>query len=180
MSRRLSLPGRLLVGLSFTTALLGQSIEVQSLLQEAQQARSRKEYREAAACYQKILSIDPSLHPVRAELGMMHYLAGDLVNAEEVLQRVLQYDPKQLTIELLLGIVLTDLDRIDQALPHLSKVVQRQPEDDRARWQLARALYLSERMIDAVGHLQKLLDKNSGDPEVLLPAGACISKTFCR
>jgi len=120
------------------------SVEVQTLYQKAREAEARKEYKEAAAIYETILAKDPTLHPLRANLGMMRFLDGEYAAAARAFEQALKGDPTLYAAKLFLGVSLLELNQLDAALRHLESAVKEKPADQTARFHLARAYFLKD------------------------------------
>ncbi|MGH9841821.1 MAG: tetratricopeptide repeat protein, partial [Blastocatellia bacterium] len=92
---------------------------IQTLYQKAREAEARKDYKEAAAIYETILAQDPSLHPLRANLGMMQFLDGDYAAAARSFEQVLKAGPTLYTAKLFLGISQLEMNQPDLVAPAL-------------------------------------------------------------
>ncbi len=168
--------GRSFLGVALLSLLViaksfGQPSTIQSLYQKAREAEARKDYQSAVGCYEKILELDPTLHQMRANLGLMHYLNGEFSKAAQVFRQALQRDPNLYSARLFLGINLLELNQLQEGLSHLEKAVRTKPEDPMARIQLARGFYLSDRSQDALKHLLSLQEGRPDDPELLYLLG---------
>jgi tetratricopeptide (TPR) repeat protein len=148
-----------------------QSGEIQSLYQKAREAEAQKNYGEAAGHYEQILKLDPALHPLRANLGLMRHLNGEDERAVNEFRKALAGDANLYAARLFLGISLLELNRANEALPHLEGAARDKPQDAIARFHLARAYYLTERHEEALKQLQALLEKQPGDAEALYLLG---------
>jgi protein O-GlcNAc transferase len=151
--------------------LRAQASGIPALHQEAGEAAKRKDYATAARLYEQILKVDPSLHEVRSNLGMMYYLDRKVPQAVTVFQKVLESNPRLFVPRLFLGICLLEQDRAAQALPHLEQAVKAKPLDAPARRQLARAFHLLGRYDEALPQLMKLRELEPADPETLYLLG---------
>jgi len=141
------------------------------LHQEAGAAAKRKDYATAARLYEQILKLDPSLHEVQSNLGMMYYLDRKLPRAVIVFQKVLESNPRLFVPRLFLGICLLEQDRAAQALPHLERAVKGKPLDTPARRHLARAFHVLGRDDEALSQLMKLKELEPADSETLYLLG---------
>ena len=148
-----------------------QSGEIQSLYQKAREAEAQKNYGEAAGYYEQILRLDPALHPLRANLGLMRHLNGEDERAVQEFRKALSGDANLYAARLFLGISLLELNRANEALPHLERAARDKPQDTIARFHLARVYYLTERYQEAVKQLQQLLEKQPDDAEALYLVG---------
>lgn len=148
-----------------------QASEIPALHQDAGAAARRKDYATAARLYERILKLDPSLHEVQSNLGMMYYLDHKLPQALTVFQRVLALNPRLFVPRLFLGICLLEQDRAAEALSHLELAVKAKPLDASARRQLVRAFHLLGRDEEALRQLMKLGELEPADPEMLYLLG---------
>jgi tetratricopeptide (TPR) repeat protein len=153
------------------TAAPKQSADVQDLYQKARDAEAKRNYAEAAAQYEQILTADPTIHALRANLGLMRYLNGEYDAAVREFRQALAGDGSLQTAHLFLGVTLIELNQPAEALPHLETAVRNKPQDLNARFQLARAYYLADRHPQALKELQFLIDKQPDDPEALFLLG---------
>lgn len=53
-----------------------------NIIMSANNARDRKDWHAAAALYEQVLQLNPSLHHIRVQLGHMHKESGDLIKAD--------------------------------------------------------------------------------------------------
>src|SRR5262245_16553548 len=97
-------------------AAFAQQASVQSLYQQAREAEARKDYREAAGHYERILKLDPSLLPIRANLGLMRYLAGEYDRAAQEFRKALAGDAGLYTARLFLGLSLLEINQRAEAI----------------------------------------------------------------
>ena len=67
---------------------------IESLYHKAREAEARKNYLEAAGYYEQILKIDQTLHPLRANLGLMRYLGGEFDKAAQDFRKALAGDAR--------------------------------------------------------------------------------------
>ena len=148
-----------------------QPADVQGLYQKARDAEARKNYAEAAAQYEQILNLDPTIHPLRANLGLMRYLSGEYDRAVREFRQALAGDASLQTAHLFLGLALLELNQPEESLSHLETAVRNKPQDLNARSQLARAYYLADRHSQALKELQFLNEKQPDDAETLFLLG---------
>ncbi len=154
-----------------TKAQPRQSAAAQSLYQKAREAEARKDYQEAASHYEQILKLDPALHPLRANLGLMRYLAGEYDKAAQDFRKALAGDDNLFMAHLFLGLSLLEMYQTAEAIRRLERAVRDKPQDLNARFHLARAYYIAERWQDALKQLELLRQKQPGDPETLYLLG---------
>ena len=145
----------------------GSAGGIQTLYQKAREAEAQKKYPEAAGSYEQILKLDPALHPLRANLGLMRYLNGEYDKAARDFRQALSGDANLYLAHLFLGLSLLEMNQPGEALTHLERAVRDQPQDVTARFHLARAYYLAERYPEALKQLLALREKQPDDPEPL-------------
>ena len=162
----------LLIFLSNSSAMRPlQDGTIQTLYEQAREAEVKKDYRAAAGYYEKILKLDPKLHPLRANLGLMLYLNRNYAEAAAEFRKALSGDANLYTAHLFLGLSLLEMNHTAEAIPHLERVVRDRPQEVTPRLHLARAYYLAERHQDALLQLQLLSEKQPDDPEMLYLLG---------
>jgi protein O-GlcNAc transferase len=145
--------------------------KIEQLYRAARIAEAAKDYAGAIEKYEHILRLSPALHTIRANLGLMQYLNGDLTRAEAEFRRALAGDTTLQTAHLFLGMSLLDTGRPVEAIDPLMNAVRRKPEDAGARYQLARAYYIAERYSEALRELQMLEAKQPGSADTLYLLG---------
>ncbi len=82
------------------------------LAQQAQEAEGRRDYRSAAEIYQKILTSQPDLPEVRANLGLMYFTMGQYLDARRQFEVSLRQKPSLFVPNLFLGLDLLKLENI--------------------------------------------------------------------
>src|SRR5215216_3450176 len=76
---------------------------VRTLIREADRARDRKEWSEAARLYQEALQLDPLQHGIRVQLGHAYKEQGDLASAGLCYEAALQLRPLDDDVYLQIG-----------------------------------------------------------------------------
>jgi tetratricopeptide (TPR) repeat protein len=113
--------------------------DVANLARQAQEAEGRRDYRSAAQIYQKILTFQPDLPEVQANLGLMYFLLGQYVDARHEFEASLRQKPSLFVPNLFLGLDMLKLGKAREALPHLLKAQQLSPSDENAALGLGKA-----------------------------------------
>ena len=125
---------------------------VQSLLAEARDAQSRRDFNAAAESYRRAVEVDPSVPELWANLGLMCH---ELAKREEAIQsfkKAIRLDPSLFVPQLFLGIEYLASKNPEAAVPFLEKARDLNPNDLQAALNLGKAyamLNRSDRAADA-------------------------------
>ena len=158
----------LLIGLAdCAPAQPGPAGGIQALYQKAREAEAQKKYPEAAGYYEQILKLDPALHPLRANLGLMRYLNGEYDKAARDFRQALSGDANLYLAHLFLGLSLLEMSHPGEAL--------HAPRTGGARPAAGRDRALSSGAVPTIwpsaprgaGGLLALREKQPDDPETL-------------
>ena len=113
---------------------------LQSLLAEARDAQSRRDFDAAAESYRKAVALDPSVPELWADLGLMEHEMGNFKDAIDSFTKAAHLNPSLYVPQLFLGIDNLKLKRAGTAIPFLQKAEKLNPTDPEAPITLGRAL----------------------------------------
>jgi len=125
---------------------------VQSLLSDARDAQSRRDFNAAAESYRKAVELDPSVPELWANLGLMYH---ELAKREEAIQsfkKAIRLDPSLFVPQLFLGVEYLASKKPETAVPFLEKARELNPNDLQAALNLGKAFSMlnrSDRAADA-------------------------------
>ena len=115
-------------------------------------------FEEAAQQFQKLVSLDPPIHPGHLNLGIAKYYQQEYEEAVQSFQKVLQIDPDQIRALYMTGLILRNQADTAGALRSFQRVVEIDPTDPSANYFLG-LLYRREREFEkAASHLRKTLE----------------------
>jgi tetratricopeptide (TPR) repeat protein len=106
---------------------------------QAQEAKQRENYQEAAEKYSAILKLKPDAFEARVDLGLMHHLLGEYAEAIRDFEIVVRQKPRLFVANLFLGLDLLQLQQPRRALTYLECAQRLQPKDVQPALQLGRA-----------------------------------------
>ncbi len=92
---------------------------------------------EAAAAYERVISIEPGHIDALINLGMLSYDHGDLEKAATCFERAVQLAPENANAQFNLGSVLEEVGRLEEARQHLRLAVRLNPSYADAHYNLA-------------------------------------------
>ncbi|HLH04243.1 MAG TPA: tetratricopeptide repeat protein [Bryobacteraceae bacterium] len=115
--------------------------QLASLVEEAQRAQARSDYRAAADAYRAAVSIHPELAQLWSNLGVMRYESHEYAGAEEALKQALQRDKSLFVPNLFLGLDLLELKRPREAAGYLLHAEKLSPDDPQVLLALGRAFH---------------------------------------
>jgi len=146
---------------------------IQKYSQEAEQALARKDLAGAAAALEKLAGLTPDVAEAHANLGMVYYSQGRMMEATKAFQRALELNPKISNVGLMLGICYAEIGRHREAVPILEPAFQKPPDHTIGRLiglELQRA-YIGLRQYDKASIVaDELLSQYPNDPEVIYHA----------
>ncbi len=160
---------RILLSFPLAWALIGygqqgREQDFSSLVSEATQAQSKRDFRAAAEDYKKAVRLRPGLPRLWADLGLMQEGAGDDTGAIASFSRALALNPALYVPNLFLGIAYTRTNQPQRAIPFLVKAESLNQQDAVAALSLGRA-YAAEKDYGAAEsaflRALKIDDKNS-------------------
>src|ERR1700738_1586997 len=126
--------------------------DIQSLLAEARDAQSRRDFNAAAESYRKAVELDPSVPELWANLGLMYHELAKHDEAVQSFKKAIRLDPSLFAPQLFLGIEFLESRNPEAALPFLRKAEELNPNDLQAALRLGKAYAMldrSERAADA-------------------------------
>jgi tetratricopeptide (TPR) repeat protein len=120
---------------------------------------------EAAASFDRLLSIAPDSAIALRGLGQVNAMSGDTDAAVEHFERAVAIEPDNATGRFLLGYTLQLIGRADDAIPHLEAALVSQPGFPRAHKSLGMALADTGDAVAAIEHLEAYLAAAPGAPD---------------
>lgn len=102
-----------------------------------------KQYQAAAACYRKVLAIDPNIPEIQLNLGLAEFKSGHFREATKPFEAVLKLDPKNTQARTLLGMTDYGLHMFKEAAANLAIAAAADPENAQLRYYYAQSLLSS-------------------------------------
>ena len=102
---------------------------LQSLLAEARDAQSRRDFNAAAESYRKAVELDPSVAELWANLGLMYHESGKPAEAIRSFKEAIRLKPSLFVPQLFLGIEFLGAKNPEAAIPYLEKAEKLNPDD---------------------------------------------------
>lgn len=157
-----------LVVLSAAISARAQSADdrVDQLHDAATAAQNRGDLATAAAKYEEIIKLDPSLGPAYNNLGSLYFREGQYAKAASVLERGLKVDPRMPSASALLGMTYFQMEEYAKARPRLEAEVAANPKDKNAEFLLVNDLTKLGDFQAAAVHLQKLAAKEPENQQI--------------
>jgi tetratricopeptide (TPR) repeat protein len=118
---------------------------LQSLLAEARDAQSRRDFNAAAESYRKAAELEPSVPELWANLGLMYHEAGKPAEAIRSFKEAIRLKPSLFVPQLFLGIEFLGAKNPEAAIPYLEKAEKLNPDDLQASISLGKAYGLLNR-----------------------------------
>jgi tetratricopeptide (TPR) repeat protein len=118
---------------------------LQSLLAEARDAQSRRDFNAAAEAYRKAVELEPSIPELWANLGLMYHEAGKPAEAIRSFKEAIRLKPSLFVPQLFLGIEFLGAKNPEAAIPYLEKAEKLNPNDLQAVISLGKAYSLLNR-----------------------------------
>ncbi len=151
-----------------------QAGEAEKYTLVAEQALARKDLEGAAAALEKLSGLTPHVAEVHANLGMVYYNQGRMVEATRAFERALELNPKISNVGLMLGICYAEVGRHREAVGILEPAFQKHPEKTLRRLmglELQRA-YVGLRQLDKASAVaDELLRSYPNDAEIIYHSG---------
>jgi tetratricopeptide (TPR) repeat protein len=116
---------------------------IQSLLAEARDAQSRRDFSQAAEAYRKAVALEPSVPELWANLGLMDHESGMSAEAIQSFKRAIRLNPSLFAPQLFLGIEYLKSKDPEAAIPFLENAEKLNPNDLQAALNLGKAYTLS-------------------------------------
>jgi tetratricopeptide (TPR) repeat protein len=136
---------------------------IQSLLAEARDAQSRRDFNAAADLYRKAAELDPSVPELWANLGLMYHESGKSGDAIQSFKQAARLNASLYVPQLFLGIEYLKIQKPDAALPYLETAARLNPKDPQAELFLGKAyatLNHGDRAVDAFWKAIQLAPNN--------------------
>lgn len=140
--------------------------KVESLHAEAKSAEDSGDLDTAAAKYQEILKLDPSLGPAYNNLGALYFKQGRFRDAANTLERGLKVDPHMSSASALLGMSLFQMGDYGKAKPRLETALAANPTDRNLELLLVNDMTKLGDFQTAASHLQHLAKLEPHDIQV--------------
>jgi tetratricopeptide (TPR) repeat protein len=118
---------------------------IQSLLAEARDAQSRRDFHAAAESYRKAAELEPSVPELWTNLGLMYHEAGKREDAIRSFREATRLNASLFVPQLFLGIEYLGSNNPEAALPFLEKAEKLSPDDVQAALNLGKAYTLLNR-----------------------------------
>ncbi|MGP8224644.1 MAG: tetratricopeptide repeat protein [Terracidiphilus sp.] len=118
---------------------------LQSLLAEARDAQSRRDFNAAAESYRKAVELEPSVPELWANLGLMYHESGNPAEAIRSFKEAIRLNPSLFVPQLFLGIEYLGSRNPEAAIPFLEKAEKLNPKDVQAVLNLGKAYAMMDR-----------------------------------
>ena len=118
---------------------------IQTLLAEARDAQSRRDFNAAAESYRKIVELEPSVPELWTNLGLMYHESGKSDEAIRSFKEAIKLNASLFVPQLFLGIEYLESKKPGVAVPFLEKAETLNPNDLQAALNLGKAYALSDR-----------------------------------
>jgi tetratricopeptide (TPR) repeat protein len=145
--------------------------QVARLFQQAAEAQSRGDFHGAAASYEEVLKLEPHLAGAWMNLGLMHHLSGQYVEAVEQFRAALREDPALPAANLFLGLDLLKLQQPREALVYLQHAERLNPRDGQAAVGLGQGYAALREFQPANDWYYRAAEMNPKDPEAVYGLG---------
>jgi len=129
---------------------------VEQLRTRASEASGRGDLAGAAAAYEQLISVDPSLAPAYNNLGSIYLRQREFQKAADILEKGLRVDPRMKSAVAMLGTALFELGRYQDARVRLEEALQVNPSDSNLELVLANDLTKVGDFEAAAEHFQRL------------------------
>jgi tetratricopeptide (TPR) repeat protein len=140
--------------------------QVQQLYAEAKAAQAQGDLAGAAAKYEELLQVAPSLGPAYNNLGALYLQQREYKRAAVVLEKGLKVDPKMNSASALLGISLYEMGDYPNARRNLESALRANPKDDNAELFLSNDLIKLGDFDAAAVHLRQLSQRQPQNQEI--------------
>jgi tetratricopeptide (TPR) repeat protein len=118
---------------------------------------SQGNYEGAAACFQRVLSVDPEDSIAHYNLGYVFQAQGKLVESITCFKRALSIKPNYLEAHYNLSVVYLRQDKYEEAAACLKRVLSLRPEDINAQLNLSVVYMKQGKYEEAAAYLQRIL-----------------------
>jgi tetratricopeptide (TPR) repeat protein len=138
---------------------------LQSLLAEAREAQSRRDFSAAAESYRKAVELEPSIPELWANLGLMYHESGKPAEAIRSFKEAIRLNPSLFVPQLFLGIEYLESKNPEAAIPFLEKAEKLNPNDLQTAISLGKAYSLLNRAdhaADAYARATQLAPNDGG------------------
>jgi tetratricopeptide (TPR) repeat protein len=138
---------------------------LQSLLAEARDAQSRRDFSAAAESYRKAVELEPSIPELWANLGLMYHESGKPAEAIRSFKEAVRLNPSLFVPQLFLGIEFLGSKNPEAAIPFLEKAEKLSPNDLQTAISLGKAYSLlnrADRAADAYSRATQLAPNDGG------------------
>jgi tetratricopeptide (TPR) repeat protein len=136
---------------------------LQSLLAEARDAQSKRDFNAAAESYRKATQLEPSIPELWANLGLMYHESGKSADAIHSFKEAIRLNPSLFVPQLFLGIEFLGAKNPEAAIPFLEKAEKLNPNDLQAALNLGKAYAMldrSDHAADAYSRATRLAPNN--------------------
>jgi tetratricopeptide (TPR) repeat protein len=143
--------------------------QIESYLQEAQQAEQTKDYQRSAEAYRKILQIRPQWALIHQSLGVVQHLQSRYPEAIAAFEDALKLDPSLWGSHLFLGMDYYRTNQFAKAIPTLEqsiKLNQKLAENEARLW-LGSSYLALDRFNEAIEQFRRLAELKPRDLEAL-------------
>lgn len=131
--------------------------DVQALANMGFELSRQKQYKEAADCYRKALSIEPHIREIQLNLGLAEFKLGDFRAALGPLREVLEIDPENLQARTLLGMSDYGAGMYAEAVPELERALIADPNNTQLHHVIAQSCLWSGQHQRALREFEWLL-----------------------
>jgi tetratricopeptide (TPR) repeat protein len=148
-----------------------QEQSLQSLLADAAEAQSRRDFVSAAESYRNATEIAPAIPELWANLGLMYHESGKPAEAMQSFKQAIRLNPLLFVPQLFLGIEYLAAKSPEAAIPFLKKAEELNGQDLQAAMNLAKAYALMERSDQAAAAYSRAAQLAPNDGSVWLSLG---------
>jgi tetratricopeptide (TPR) repeat protein len=122
-------------------------------------------YRKAAVCFEKALSIDPNYSQAALYLGRAYSALFEYKKSEAAYRKALEIDPDYLEARASFGGMLLDTGDFDEAIRQLATVVGRDKNNGLAYAMLAQSYRMKDMFAESIEAANRAIDLNPGNAE---------------
>ncbi len=144
---------------------------LQSLLAEAHDAQSRRDFNAAAESYRKAIELDPSVPELWANLGLMYHESGKAADAIRSFKEAIKLNPSLFVPQLFMGMEFLGSKNPEAAIPFLEKAEKLNPNDPQAPLNLGKAFTLSNHADHAADAYSRAAQLAPNDGNIWLSLG---------
>jgi tetratricopeptide (TPR) repeat protein len=139
-------------------------------LDEANALFDQKQYKEAIAMYEELLTEEPTLYQVNYNIGAAYREMKDYDNAMASFQKVLDQDPANTASLVGMGDALVGQGKLDEAVGYFEKAID-QTQDEVIPFNVAEIYFNQGNAAKAIGYYQKAAERKPDWPEPYLKLG---------